>query len=91
MLAKRQGLQWKKERRFVKISQYLRYTKSLRVAGATTPLCSLKSVFFNCAKFTGKSICWSLSFNKVAEMSTETLLKRDSVARVFLLTLPNYY
>ena len=45
---------------------------------------TIKSVFKNCTKFTGKSICWSLSFNKVARMSTATLLKRDPVAGVFL-------
>ena len=46
-------------------------------AEAATRRCSLKSVFKSCAKFPGKSICRSLSFNKVAGMSTATLFKRD--------------
>ena len=37
-----------------------------------------KSVFKNLAKFTRKHLCWSLFFNKVVSLRTETLLKKDS-------------
>ena len=62
----------------------------LQGAEAATRRYSIKSVFKNCINFTGKSICWSLSINKVAGMSTATLLKRDPVAGVFLLMLRNF-
>ena len=37
-----------------------------------------KFVLKNLAKFTGKHLCWSLFFNKVAGLMSATLLKRDS-------------
>ena len=91
-ITKKQGQQRKNERRFVKISHYLKYYKVfIQGAEAATQRCSIKNIFKNCTKFTGKSICPNLSFNKVAEMSTATLLKRDSVTVFFLWILCNFY
>ena len=44
----------------------------------------------NFAKFTGKQLCQSLFFNKVAGSGPATLLKRDSGAVVFLWILLNF-
>ena len=41
-------------------------------------------VLKNFAKFTGKHLCQSLFFNKVAGLRSATLLKRVSVTGVFL-------
>ena len=47
--------------------------------------CSVtKGVLRNFTKFTGKPMCTSLFFNKVAVLRPETLLKRDSGTDVFL-------
>ena len=43
-----------------------------------------KAVFKNFAIFTGKRLCRSLLFNKVAGLSAGTLLKRDSKTGIFL-------
>ena len=43
-----------------------------------------KDAFRNFAKFTGKHLCQSHFFNKVASLSPATLLKRDSGQGVFL-------
>ena len=43
-----------------------------------------KGVLRNFAKFTGKHLCQSLFFNKVAGLRPATLLKRDSGTGVFL-------
>ena len=43
-----------------------------------------KAVLTNFAKFTGKHLCQSLLFNKVAGLSPVTLLRRDSGTGVFL-------
>ena len=43
-----------------------------------------KGVPENFAKFTGKHLCQSLFFNKVASLRPATLIKRDSGADVFL-------
>ena len=46
--------------------------------------CSVKKVFFrNFARFTGKHLCRSLLFNKVAVLRPETLLKRRLWQRCF--------
>ena len=42
-----------------------------------------KDVFKNFAKFTGKHLCQSLFFNKVAHLSTAVLLKKRFLAQVF--------
>ena len=68
----------------LKLANVWSITKSLQGAEATTQRCSTKNVVRNCTKFTEKSIRRNLSFNKIAGMSTATLLKRDSVATVFL-------
>ena len=83
----------KNERRFVKISQYLKYYKVFVIQGAeaATQRCSIKNIFKNCTKFTGKSICRNLSFSKIAGMSTATELIRDSVTGVFIWILCNFY
>ena len=43
-----------------------------------------KGVLRNFTKFTGKHLCKSLLFNKVAGLRPTTLLKRDSDTGVFL-------
>ena len=49
-----------------------------------SPGCSVKKgVLKNFTKFTGKHLCQSLFFNKVAGLRPATLLKRDSGADVF--------
>ena len=42
-----------------------------------------KGVLESFTKFTGKHLCWSLFFNKVAGLRPESLLKRDSNSGVF--------
>ena len=71
------------ERRFAEISQYLKYYKVCTRSRSSHPKLFYKSVFQNCVNFTRESICWSLYLNKVLEMSTVTLSKRDSVTGVF--------
>ena len=52
--------------------------------------CSLrKNVFRNFVKFTGKRLCQSLFLNKVADLSLQLYLKRDSGAGVFLRIFRN--
>ena len=58
-------------------------------AKAAVRRCSTKEVFLKILQYsqeniTGKHLCWSLFFNKVAGLSPETLLKRDSTIGVFL-------
>ena len=43
-----------------------------------------KGVLKNFAKFTGKHLCQSLLFNKVAGLKAATLLKKNSGTGVFL-------
>ena len=59
----------------------------LRHLDANAQRCSVKKgVLRNFAKFTGKHLCQSLFFNKVAGLSLmpATLLKRDPGTGVFL-------
>ena len=42
-----------------------------------------KRVLRNFAKFTGKHLCQSLFFNKVAGLRPATLLKKETLAQVF--------
>ena len=49
-----------------------------------------KGVLRNFANFKGKHLCWCLSFNKVAGLGPETLLKRGSGTAVFLWILQNF-
>ena len=49
-----------------------------------------KGVLRNFSKFTGKHLCQSLFFNKVASLKPATLLKRDSGTGIFLLILRNF-
>ena len=42
-----------------------------------------KGVCRNLTKFTGKHLCQSLFFNKVAGMRPATLLKKETLAQVF--------
>ena len=49
-----------------------------------------KRVLKNLAKFTGKYLCWSLFLHKVARLSPETQLKRDSNTGVFLHIFRNF-
>ena len=50
-----------------------------------------KGVLRNFAKFTGKHLRQSLSFNKVAGLSLQLYLKRDSGTGVFQWTLRNFW
>ena len=49
-----------------------------------------KGVLRNFTKFTGKHLCQSLFFNKVAGLRSTTLLKRDSGTGAFLWILWNF-
>ena len=77
----KEGLQRNKDHKrkmkkdLLKLAKIWNITKSLQGAEAATRRFSIKSVFKNCAKFTGKSICRGLSCNKFAGMNTKTLLK----------------
>ena len=42
-----------------------------------------KGVLRNFTKFTGKHLCQSLFFNKVADLKPATLLKKETLAQVF--------
>ena len=42
-----------------------------------------KDILRNFTKFTGKHLCQSLFFNKVAGLRPETLLKKETLAQVF--------
>ena len=44
-------------------------------------------VLKNFAKFTGKHLCWSLFFNKVADHNHATLLKNRLQHRCFFVTI----
>ena len=83
MLAKRMDYEGKKKKDLLKLANIWYTAKPLLGAEVVTRRCSLKSVFKSCTKFTGKSICKSLFFNKVAGMSNAALIKRHSVAGVF--------
>ena len=45
---------------------------------------SVKNVFLKISHFTGKHLCQSLFFNKVASLRPATLLKRGSGTGAFL-------
>ena len=47
-------------------------------------------VLKNFANFTGKHICWSLFFNKVAGLGLQLYQKRDSNTGVFMWNLLNF-
>ena len=49
-----------------------------------------KRIYKVFANFTGKHLCWSLFFNKVAGIIPATLLKRHSGTGVFLWILRNF-
>ena len=54
-------------------------------------ICSLKNgVLRNFAKFTGKHLCQSLFFNKVADLRPETLLKKRLWHRCFSVKIAKY-
>ena len=54
--------------------------------------CSLrKYVIRNFAKFIRKHLCQSLFLNKVADLSLQLYLKRDSDTGVFLRILQNFF
>ena len=65
------------------------YTRRLDGA-ATRGVLYKKGVFRNLVKFTGKHLCRSLFFNKVAGLSPATLLKRDSGYWCFPVILRNF-
>ena len=50
-----------------------------------------KGVLVNFTKFTGKHLCWSLFFNKVAVLRPESLLKNRLQHRCFTLNLINFF
>ena len=49
-----------------------------------------KGVLRNFTKFTGKHLCQSLLFNRVAGLKPATLVKKDSGTGVFLWILWNF-
>ena len=44
-----------------------------------------KGVLENFTKFTGKHLCWSLFFNKVAGLGPESLFKKNTPTQVLSL------
>ena len=70
----------------------LRYQLLLtKLRGSRPEVFCKKGVLRNFAKFTGKELCRSLFFNKVAGLRPATLLKRDSGTSVFLWILWNTF
>ena len=58
--------------------------KALAIARSSHQRCSVrKDVLRNFPKFTGKHLCQSLFFNKVAGLRPATLLKKETLAQVF--------
>ena len=51
---------------------------------------SVKDAFRNFARFTGKHLCWSLFFNKVAGLRPGTLLKKRLWHRSFLVNFVKF-
>ena len=49
-----------------------------------------KGVLENFTKFTGKHLCWSLFFNKVAGVRPESILKKRLQHRCFPLNLVKF-
>ena len=49
-----------------------------------------KGVLENFTKFTGKHLCWSLFFNKVAGLRPESILKKRLQHRCFPLNLVKF-
>ena len=49
-----------------------------------------KGVLENFTKFTGKHLCWSLFFNKVAGLRPESILKKRLQQRCFPLNLVKF-
>ena len=45
--------------------------------------CSVKSVLRNLTKFTGKHMCQSLLFNKIAKFNKFLLIKKETLAQLF--------
>ena len=71
----------------LKISQYLKYYKVFRQGEeAAIQRYSIKRIFKNCTKFTGKTFGRNLSFNKVKTLKLRpaTLFKKDFITGVFL-------
>ena len=42
-----------------------------------------KAILKNFSKFTGKHLCWSFFFNKVADLRPATLLKKETPTQLF--------
>ena len=72
----------------------LHFWKSIyEYAEAVVRMCSVKKVLkvlLNFAKFTGKYLCQSLFYNKVASLQSETLFKKKSGTGAFLKHLRNF-
>ena len=75
------------KRRFEQIYKTSLWNETVR---QITEVFCKKGVLRNFTKFTWKHLCWSLFFNKVADLRPETLLKRDANAGVFRRTLWNF-
>ena len=50
-----------------------------------------KGVLENFTKLTGKHLCWSLCFNKVANLRPESLLKKRTPTQVFSLEFNEFF
>ena len=84
--------QWILEGPFLKtpLSRSIRQHK-LSIFRSSHRRCSVRrGVLVNFAKFTGKHMCQSVFFNKVAGFRPATLWKRDSGTGVFLWILPHF-
>ena len=58
----------------------------LKTSKAVSRRCPIKKIFLKSfSKFTGKNLCWSLLFNKVANLRPATLLKKRLWQRYFLV------
>ena len=62
------------------LEQKLKYLKN---QSSRLKVFCIKSVLRNFAKFTGKHLCQSLFFNKIAGVRPATLLKKVTLAHVF--------
>ena len=81
---------------FIRTQKYLSYLfrqnqySNLKIE-AVIWRCSVKKVFRNFTKFTGKHLCQSLFFNKVAGRRTAFLLKKRLWHRCFCETSKNTF
>ena len=64
---------------------------SQNISDSDAPRCSIKKILKNFERLTGKQLCQSLLFNKVAGLGPATLLKKRLRIGVFLKILKNTF